>query len=85
MTIDARIEALTQSVELLASFHRDNEERMAKLMDAMTSLVTVVKDHERRIDGSRAALNSIAQRLTPAPLSPMFVLYGAPALPLRAW
>ena len=28
MTIDERIEALTQSVELLASFHRDIEKRM---------------------------------------------------------
>ena len=27
MTIDERIEALTQSVELLASFHRDSEVR----------------------------------------------------------
>lgn len=30
MTIDERIEALTQSVELLASIHKDNEARAAK-------------------------------------------------------
>lgn len=33
MTIDERIEALTQSVELLASIHKDNEQKQA-LMDA---------------------------------------------------
>jgi hypothetical protein len=31
MNIDERLEALTQSVELLASLHRDNEKRWASL------------------------------------------------------
>jgi len=42
MTIDERIEALTQSVELLASIHKDNEARaeerdarLAKLQSAL--------------------------------------------------
>ena len=32
MNIDERIEALTQSVELLASIHKDNEARLEKFM-----------------------------------------------------
>jgi len=28
-----RVDALTRSVELLTSFHRDNEQRMARLME----------------------------------------------------
>jgi hypothetical protein len=31
MNIDARLEALTQTVELLASLHRDNEKAMAAM------------------------------------------------------
>jgi len=44
MTIDERLEALTgrvdaltQSVELLASMHRDNEKRMARMESALTA------------------------------------------------
>jgi prefoldin subunit 5 len=32
MNLDQRIEALTQSVELLSSIHKDNEKRMEKLV-----------------------------------------------------
>ncbi len=35
MTIDERLEALTQSVELIASLHRDNEQRVAQMVDSM--------------------------------------------------
>lgn len=31
MTIDERLEALTQSVELLVSMHQDNEARLAEM------------------------------------------------------
>ncbi len=31
MTLDERLEALTQSVELLAAMHRDNETRYAEM------------------------------------------------------
>ena len=58
MTTDERLdrlierhEALTQSVELITSMQRDNEERMTKLIDAVASLVRIVQDHERRIEG----------------------------------
>ena len=50
MTIDERIEALTQSVELLASFHKDNEQRMARMMDAITRLANIAVNHEERIE-----------------------------------
>jgi hypothetical protein len=64
MTIDERLEALTQSVELLASFHKDNEKRMeelvasqknlnesmARLSDTMNQLGIVVLDHQRRLE-----------------------------------
>lgn len=58
MNIDERLEALTHSVELLASFHKDNEARMdkmteaiTKLTDAMTVLANTMVNHEGRIDG----------------------------------
>jgi ABC-type transporter Mla subunit MlaD len=35
VTIDERLEALTQSVELMAPLHRDNEQRVAQLVDSM--------------------------------------------------
>lgn len=38
MTVDERIEALTQSVELLASIHRENEIRAAKQAEQMNRL-----------------------------------------------
>jgi len=37
MTIDERIEALTQSVELLASMHKDHEKRLARMESALTA------------------------------------------------
>jgi hypothetical protein len=61
MTVDERIEALTQSLELLASLHRDREEtsakrsaetdeKMAQLADTMNQLGTIVIAHEKRLD-----------------------------------
>lgn len=62
MDIDERIEALIQSVELLASFHRDTEAAMQKLDEKltaqigilaghMTTLAQTMPAHERRIQG----------------------------------
>lgn len=52
-----RTEALTQSVELLASMQIDSERRMARLqehmvslVEGMTSLTHVVIDHRQRIE-----------------------------------
>lgn len=60
MTIDERIEALTQSVELLAQMHRDNErkyeERFTRLeslaeriVDVQASLANIVTNHDGRL------------------------------------
>ena len=38
MDIDQRLEALAQSLELLASFQKDSEKRMDKLTDRMDKL-----------------------------------------------
>ena len=62
MTIDERIEALTQSVELLASFHRDverhldeantrTERRFDQLATAIERVLGIVESHEHRIQG----------------------------------
>jgi hypothetical protein len=56
MNIDERLEALTHSVELLASFHKDNEQRLGQLMEAMTRLGNI--DRPRTADrGPRRQVN----------------------------
>jgi hypothetical protein len=37
MNIDERIEALTQSLERLASIHADNEKRLTRMESALTA------------------------------------------------
>jgi hypothetical protein len=60
MTIDERIEALTQSVELLAKMHEDNEKRyarmfrdsavrLARLEELMDLLTHIAINHDGRI------------------------------------
>ena len=43
MNLDERLEALTQSVELLASMHNDREKRMGRLEQAMERLGLVAE------------------------------------------
>jgi hypothetical protein len=43
MNIDERLEALTHSVELLASLHRDNEKRMERLDQHMEDFAEEMK------------------------------------------
>jgi len=50
MTIDERLEALTQTVELIAHAQIKNDERMGQLMEMMTRLGNIVIAHEERID-----------------------------------
>jgi hypothetical protein len=50
MTIDERLEALTQTVELIAHAQIKNDERMGQLMEMMTRLGNIVIGHEERID-----------------------------------
>jgi oligoribonuclease (3'-5' exoribonuclease) len=42
MTTDERIDALTQSVELLASMHKDNEKKMVEFSQKHTKLEGLV-------------------------------------------
>ena len=55
MNIDERIEALTQSVELLASMHQDLEKkwdgRMARMLELLESMTRMIEIHEKRLDG----------------------------------
>ncbi len=65
MDIDQRLEALAQSLELLASFQKDSEKRMDKLaeqmiesgkrLDRLTDIVApialLVLEHQSRIKG----------------------------------
>jgi len=54
MTLDERLQGLTQTVELLAELRRDSEkanaERFAVLMDTMNRLGRIIEMHERRLD-----------------------------------
>jgi hypothetical protein len=56
MNLDERLEALTHSVELLATMHKDSEKRMQRLEGLVTEiaegtarLLHVVEVHEQRI------------------------------------
>jgi hypothetical protein len=50
MTIDERLEALTQTVELIAHAQIKNDERMGQLMETMTRLGNIIIAHEERIE-----------------------------------
>ena len=54
MNTDERIEALTQSLELLGHLQRDNEARFdarfSKVIDAIEKLMTIATRHEERIE-----------------------------------
>lgn len=54
MSIDERIEALTQSVELLAHMQQAAEKRMeagfSRIEGMIEKLVTVMESHERRLN-----------------------------------
>jgi chromosome segregation ATPase len=70
MTIDERIEALTQTVELLASFHADSEKRREadeKRMEAhekrMEEFGAEHRDFERRMTEYAADVKDAIRRL----------------------
>jgi prefoldin subunit 5 len=54
MSIDERLETLTQSVDLLAEMQRDMDarydQRCNQIMDAITRLTNIIEAHERRLD-----------------------------------
>ena len=45
MTIDERLEALTQTVELLAAMHKDNEKLAGEMMLAIVRLSRIAEAH----------------------------------------
>ncbi len=59
MNIDDRLEALAQSVELLASMHKDNEARVAQIMDTMNRMGRILEKHDLDIDEHEDRLNDI--------------------------
>jgi hypothetical protein len=72
MTIDQRLEALTQSLELAAQMLRDNEARWEKrfgelekavvtLTDAMTVNVGIVNRVERKVEYLAEAMETLAK------------------------
>jgi len=50
MNMEQRLEALTQSVELLASMQVETEKRLQLLIDSVTRMATAIRDHEERLD-----------------------------------
>ena len=69
MSIDERLEALTQTVELLTSMHmeterlhQDNERRIGQLMDTMNRLGHIVEVHDASIDDHEQRLDKLEGR-----------------------
>jgi septal ring factor EnvC (AmiA/AmiB activator) len=50
MTLDERLEALTQTVEIMAGMHRDNENRLAAVMDTMNRMGRIMEAHDIILD-----------------------------------
>ncbi len=63
MTIDERLEALTQSLELLGSLHRDNDRRMGEIMDAMARNEERMARNEKRLEQMMDAMARNEKRL----------------------
>lgn len=51
MAIDERLEALTQTVELLGGMQIETERKLQNLIDTVNRVALVVVDHEERLDG----------------------------------
>jgi hypothetical protein len=49
MTIEERLDGLTQTLELVAGIQKDNEHRMAQLIDTVNRIGIAVESHEHRI------------------------------------
>ena len=61
MTIDERLEALTHSVELLASMHRETErfvaEKFGELAESMKQLANIAAIQQDRLDEHQERLD----------------------------
>jgi hypothetical protein len=62
MNIDERLEALAQSLELVVSLHRDNERRLAQVMDTMNRLGRIIEIHEQRLDEHDGRLDDLGRK-----------------------
>jgi hypothetical protein len=60
MSIDERIEALTQSVELIASLHRDLEQATAKNFERLTTSMERLTTSMERLTTSMGRLTTVA-------------------------
>ena len=49
MTLDERIEALTQSVELPSRMHQDNEKRYDRMFEQLVDMNRILIDMDRRL------------------------------------
>jgi hypothetical protein len=62
MTIDERLEALTQSLELLASLHKDNEQRNEEMRSAIRQdLGEVAQSMRVMMQSMRVMMDSIGR------------------------
>jgi septal ring factor EnvC (AmiA/AmiB activator) len=50
MNLDERLEALTQTVEIMARMHRENEKRLAAVMDTMNRMGRIMEAHDMILD-----------------------------------
>lgn len=59
MDIDSRLQALAESLELVVGLHRDNEKRLAQVMDTMNRMGRIIEIHEQRHDEHDARLDDL--------------------------
>jgi hypothetical protein len=59
MNIDERLDALTQSVELLSHLHQENEGRMAEMMQAITPLSHIAAVHDTQLDDHNKRISDL--------------------------
>ena len=59
MTLDQRLEALTQTVELVAAMHKDNEILMREMMLAITRLANIADAHNGQLDNHETRINRL--------------------------
>jgi len=50
MNLDERLEALTQTVEIMARMHRENEKRLGAVMDTMNRMGRIMEAHDIILD-----------------------------------
>lgn len=69
MNIDERLEALTQSVELLAGMHKEterlhkqNETLMGEMMNAIARLAHIAEIHDGRLDDHQERIDNLEGR-----------------------